>query len=252
MMAGFQDHCAELAPLETVDHMAFVAGDGVSQSVCDFVLALAVVYNDCRDLIYAHVLLEQSRPKGEPQPTRLWGTYSGIEFHLLKLQGALVHELFNLIGGNKTALNDDFFRSVVKQLPRAARDAWSVVVDAALGGKPADSFGRSLLFLRNKVSFHYDCREIFRGYRSHFDGKDDMHGRAFLSRGRNMSESRFYFADAAVDGYLRRTPRGEDWEDMRRDLGEMLDRLNLALWHLVLAFVQKRGFAYREFGEQVV
>jgi hypothetical protein len=53
---------------------------------------------------------------------------------------------------------------------------------------------------RNKVAFHYDPKEISRGYRIMFFERDA--GPPSVSRGDAMESTRFYFADAAAEQYL--------------------------------------------------
>jgi hypothetical protein len=59
---SFKAECAQLAPLETFDPAVFEPSGDVSQEMCDFVLALALIYNDCKDLVYANLALVDARP----------------------------------------------------------------------------------------------------------------------------------------------------------------------------------------------
>ena len=59
-----------------------------------------------------------------------------------------------------------------------------------------------------------------------------------------METARFYFADAAVDGYFLNMLGAKEGEFLSLVL-DALNSLNLALLHLVDRFIQQRGFAYR-------
>lgn len=148
----FQEECASLAQLETFDTTAFQADQQTPQNLCNFVLALALIYNDCKDTIGAHVMLEHSKPEGVFRVSRVWGAYSGIDLHLLRLFISLLHELFSLIRENKEVLKHKLFVQVVRQLRANARKDWRELVDVALGATPKSDLGRILLLIRNKVT----------------------------------------------------------------------------------------------------
>jgi hypothetical protein len=59
-MTNLSDENTQLAALQTFDPKAFVGDSGVPQDLCNFVLALALVYNDCKDGIFSNLLLTQS------------------------------------------------------------------------------------------------------------------------------------------------------------------------------------------------
>src|SRR5258705_1291558 len=94
---GFNQECEMLAALETFDPEAFRGNEKVPQTVCNFVLALALIYNDCKDAIYAHVAVAACKPDGPPQKTKVWGAMSGAQFHAFRGLAGLMHELFGLI-----------------------------------------------------------------------------------------------------------------------------------------------------------
>jgi hypothetical protein len=71
----------DLAKLESFDPLAFEADGTASQDVCNFVLTLALIFNDLKDLVYAHVTLQTQKPIGSFRISRPWGAYSGIDLH---------------------------------------------------------------------------------------------------------------------------------------------------------------------------
>jgi hypothetical protein len=62
----------------------------VPQELCNFVLALALIYNDCKDAIYAHLALHTLKPVGTPQKTRIWGAINGAQLQVFRLVAALL------------------------------------------------------------------------------------------------------------------------------------------------------------------
>lgn len=248
-MRSFQDECSELAPLDTFDPAAFLGNAAVPQELCNFVLSLALIYNDCKDVIYSRILLGESRPGHPPRRDRSWGAWTGVEFHIFRLLVGLTHELFDLIRDSRDVIQHPFLESVTKQLSPPAREAWNAVVSVASGATPADPLGKSLLLLRNKVSSHYDPKAIIAGYKHHFLGTEKIDDRGFISRGANMKGTRFYFADAAATSYLRSIVGGTQAEELMMTVADLLRSVNHALMGTVGAFIQKRGYAYRAVAE---
>jgi hypothetical protein len=248
-MRPFDEECADLAPLETFEPSAFEGTAEVPQHVCNLVLALALFYNDYKDALFASIALGDAKPAGSFERTRLWGAHSGMEFHAIRLQIGLLHELFKLVRDSTEALNHPFMLRVAKRLPSASRDAWDSLLQVAKDATPTDDFGRSLLRVRHKISFHYDPKEIFRGYRHHFLSAQKRDERPFISRGLSMSATRFYFADAAAVGYLRAIEGDPGTEEVMRNLAGLVRKVNMALMSVVEVFIQLRGVAYRGYRE---
>ena len=74
-METFQQHC-EGMELETFDPAAFKGDDTVPQDLCAFVLALACIYNDSKNITYVALLLKNSKPAGNWEKTAAWGGLS--------------------------------------------------------------------------------------------------------------------------------------------------------------------------------
>ena len=239
-MEDFKRHTDALASLETFAPDVFVGDEEVSQEICNFVLSLALIWNDCKDVAYAQTLLRRCEPSDEPGPTREWGAYGGIDLHIFRYQVSLMHELLALVCRNQSVARDYYIDGLANQLSPKARDAWFSLVRVALGSVPTDPFGRCLLAVRNKLASRYDPRAMQQGYRNHFLGEGAEDDCAFISHGSGADATRFYFADAAALGYLREVPGGEDWEQLRDDMRGVLDGLTDALMGMVTGFVKRR------------
>jgi hypothetical protein len=240
-MSTFREECDLLAPLETFDPATFRGDADVPQDLCNFILALALIYNDCKDAIYAHAELATAKPEGPPKKTRAWGAFGGAQFHAFRAVAGLLHELFELIRDNRELLSHSFFASVLQQLPSASREAWAALVTVASEAVPTDPLGKRLLLLRNKVFFHYDQKAIFSGYAQHFLGSTKRDERAYVSRGDSMRTTRFYFADAAATGYLNVLMGAEQAEALKAELAEIIGQVNHGLMMIVRTFIQRRG-----------
>ena len=246
-MTNFTQETDLLAPLQTFSQEAFVGNDNVPQDICNFVLALALIYNDCKDGIFSNLILAESKPTGEPKLSRAWGAYNGIKVHYLRLYIALIQELLNLIADNQRTIKHPFFNSVVRQLSKQDRESWDALTNAALQRKTSSPLNKFLLMIRNKVSSHYDPKELYGGYRYHFFRSGSSSESPFISRGTSMQTSRFYFADAAAEGYLQSQAVKENPNELISRVADLTADLNRSIMQLVNHFIQKRGFAYKDY-----
>lgn len=251
-MTNFIQETEKLASLQTFDQSAFVGDESVPQNICNLVLALALIYNDCKDGIFSNMILTELKPTGHFEVSRHWGAYNGVKLHYIRLHVALIHELLELIESNERTIEHPFFISVIQQLSKKDRECWEALTSAALHKKTQNPLNKFLLMIRNKVSFHYDPKELYKGFRYHFFRSDCAPEPAFISRGINMQGSRFYFADAAADGYLQSLARQEDPNDFMNSLADLTTALNRAIMQIVNHFIQKRGFAYKDYDSQLI
>jgi hypothetical protein len=61
-----------------------------------------------------------------------------------------------------------------------------------------------------------------------------------------MDAVRFYFTDAAVEGYFREMVGNVELRQFSTKIRDIVESLNVALLGLVGQFIQQRGFAYRK------
>jgi hypothetical protein len=240
----------DLAALESFDPAAFRSDEGVPEHVCNFVLTLALVFNDLRDLLFVHNLLISKEPSGEFRISRRWGAYIGAWYHSQRLLVALFHEILNLLHDNKKALDHPFFKAVLKQVPREGREYWHALVQASEGKQADNPVGKFAVLIRNKLVFHYDAKEIFSGYSRFFSSQNPGAASAFLSRGASMSQTRYFFADAAAQGYFTKGVQDRKTEDLLMKLVSYMPGLGLSLMSIIHHFIQKRGFTYRTAKEE--
>lgn len=156
---------------------------------------------------------------------------------------SLINELFVMIQKNKAVLDEDAFERVLKSMRRESRACWQELVDAALDRSKL--LNKDLMLIRHKIGFHYDPKEIMSGY-EHFFTKRSITDKAYLSRGTNWAESRFFFADAAAESYMHRRAEPEDINTLYGRVRQFSNKLNSAIWNMVTTFIQHRGYSYHE------
>lgn len=245
------EYCA-LGALESVDPAVFLPGPDCSKDVCAFILALAEFYNDIKDVLMADVLLNSERPVDLTSISRARGAFSGIYFHIFKVQVGMLHELLYTIGNvPDTTFESAIMRRTISKLSATARTNWEELVSVARGNASTSTFGQTLHSVRNKISFHYDPKAIARGYEWHFVSGQRRDDRAYISRGTSMRETRFFFADAASHGYVKAKLQTEIIEDFVNATRLLTTQVNRATEEIVIKFIQERGYAFRAFTEAV-
>lgn len=240
-MRTYDQILAELGPPEIFDPRAFVGDAGVPQYVCDLVLALAVVFDDFKDLMMAQQLMQTVAPADGP-PSSERGVFGGIHVHLFRLLAGLVNEMAVLLNKNAKAVADPAFAAAVQRMPAQARKMWrSVLLAANATGPKGDQFGRFLYFARNTVGFHYDSKLIARGFNRVF--LQSSNNPPYISRGANMAATRFYFADAAAEAALLECADATTVKEFVSLGWRILPEISQALRELIIRFVVSRGFS---------
>ena len=221
----------------------FVSDAHVPQNVCDLILALAVVFDDFKDLMMAQQLMQTVAP-GDGPPSAARGVFGGIHVHLFRMLAGLVNELAELIKKNSKTIDDPAFSRVVTRMPQQARKMWrSVLAAAESTGPNGDNFGRFIYFARNTIGFHYDAKRIARGFSSTF--LKSARTPPYISRGANMAATRFYFADAAAEAALFDCADATTVKEFITAGWQILPQISHSLRELITAFVAMRGFALR-------
>lgn len=242
MTRSYRAEIAKLADLETFDHRAFVAEDKPTQQCCDFVLALALAFNDIKGLLLGDHLLIGQVPADRVTPTRELGAFAGSHLHFIRVLLGVVRELLFLVKNERAARDHPLFQTVIKKLPKATRQAWAKVITASDAEASSDADIRFLVTARNTVSYHYGSKAIGRGYRRAFKDTDQQ---IFVSRGPNISATRFYFADRAAESYLQLEFGDQDAEKYFIDRPAFLTDIASSLCLIVEGFVTARGFGWR-------
>jgi hypothetical protein len=239
----YREQIESMALVECFSPEAFEPDINTPPAVCAFFLSLGVVYNDLKDLVTASTLLSEIAPKSTTEPTAERGELAGLHAHVLRLLGGLIHELLNFVRDHIETTDEPSFRKALKACQKRSRQAWLAIEAAARDRPKNNQLVEALLRIRNKVSFHYDSKEILRAYQAAFRASK-LYGTPCLSRGNNMSGSRFYFADATAQQYFLMQAGGLDAGNIFAWDSPIIEQVNLALHDLVLAFVQSRGYAF--------
>jgi len=229
-----------LAKAERLDPKIFVKSE--DDQLGSFMLALAVVYNDIKSLVWFDQLLLDHEPN-KSTPIEKDGQWHGLQEILTKYILGVLHELFKLIKENQDQVSSEEMAEVVKSLRPNVRRKWNTLVTISIDSSKSETgrFAKSLARVRNNISFHYyDPTTLIKGYLAHFseDSEDEKRRFAFMSYGKNMAETRFYYADAAVERALELILIEYDAEKATK---HTLEDVNQALSGLILRFSEMRN-----------
>ena len=243
-MSKYISRLSDITTLETFDESAFLENKEVSQEICSFILTLACIYNDFKDALLSLKSLDKVEPSGAYEETSEWGEHSGLKFHVIRILCSQIHELLNLIGRNKKVIEDPFFDEVVRQIDKLGKESWQSLVNISQGKKDAHRIAKTLLMIRNKISFHYDPKEISKGYKKYFLDASTKK-KAYISRGDAIGQERYYFADAASQKYFNSLINDIGLGRFQDDIIVVMDKIAPALSQIIKMFIQKRGYGWR-------
>lgn len=222
----------DLATLTRLDPALIVPRKG-DDRFASFMLALALVFNDLKGVALFAQWLEPSRPT-RPEISQHAGQWRGLDLQLHRLAVSLVRELLTLIEAFKDQATGERLKALLTSADPKVRRDWRDLVSVATGsGDESDTqFARVVEQIRHNIAFHYyQPKRLVAGFRGFFfdNQQSAANEHAFCSFGRNMEETRFYYADAALEGALS-SIQGPDF---LRSFRRVRDATNHAIAHLV-------------------
>lgn len=238
----------DLARLEFVHPDLFVGNNKDEERVCAFALALALYFNDSKSIVGMTVHLIEGAPKFDSLCEET-GEYFGLKGYLNRLMIAHLHELHHLFQHRfKEASDKPLFQKIVRGMPLDVGKNWEALVAMALDRKGPDA--RLLKNIRDGMAFHYVRHEgLYAGYLAWKAELrpgglcQDQEG-AYFSIASSVKKTRYYFADAAADFWLKdETGKGEDIQTL---LPAILDRNANAISGFLSGFINHRGGRVRK------
>ena len=160
-----------LAPLQKLKPECLASATG-SDRMDLFILALARVFNDLKDLAYVSTCLSDARPR-EAKISPYFGQWMGMNVHVHCLIYGLLFELFELLRKFEDQIKSPEFLRIEKQMGSRTQKDWKALRKCALGEKGGSKtwFAKSLEKIRHNLSFHYyQPKQLMAGYRRHFFG----------------------------------------------------------------------------------
>lgn len=243
---SYVEQIARIAPLETFEALKLEAATKHEKELVGVILAFALYFNDLRDLVAAHRLLNGVMPPRPFEVSPEMGTHNALRNNLLRVLLGLLHELLELIRKNRGAFQTEDFRRVVEGLSNESRSAWISVRAAAEAeeGSAEDPLGMALRRIRNNATFHYAPKDLYAGFENGFLASPEDRV-PFISRGEDLISSRFYFADAAAESVMHLRAAGSSAKELLRGDATLLKQITIALAQIVTRFIEIRGGTLR-------
>jgi hypothetical protein len=222
----------------------FQTSEKSEQEVCDFVLMLALIYNDFKDLSWAYVQMSKCKSPTSDTPNSYQGQYAGIKFHLTKTFHSLIFEFAGLIRKNPDVINHPLFVKTLKKIGKENKNDWTNLLSFARG--EADEELTELYevscLIRNNISSHYhQPKFLSMGYNYYFSKKDTpSNSHAFVSAGESLEATRFYFADAAIQGCFEKNISREKANKLNLTLKNVSEKINKSLNNIITSFIKLR------------
>ena len=219
-----------------------------ADNIADFFLVLGVFYNDLKSFMYYSALLDETFKKvNKEKISAETGEYFGMKIHLEKLTISTIHEFFAFIKKSKNILETQEFKSVYVRLPRYLKKQWDILVKISINNKAQETskFSKLFLLIRNNLGFHYDqAPKILReGFIEHFflKQRDQVNEKAYYSIGEAMIDTRFFYADAAVQRSLDlQMEKIMTRKDFNLEFRQTIDAANFTISRLLKEYLRNR------------
>jgi hypothetical protein len=209
----------------------------------NFFLVLALIFNDLKGTVFFGVSLESVYEEPEPGVSAHAGEFGGIRVHQYKLLASLIREFLAFIKKNEAIIQSPKFILLLMRIPVGVQNYWTELVDIALTNQVEEktSFAHSLRLIRDNVGFHFDQahKNLKDGFVHFFYEMEngEISDRAYYALGSTMRDTRFYYIDAAVQGYIYKkaeeltTKDGEPstFEEHHEQLRKTVDQINETL-----------------------
>lgn len=176
----------------------------------NFFVILGLIFNDFKSLFfYSQQINEYFDGINKNEVNIYSGEYHGMEIHLNKLITSTIYEFIKFIENQSGVIKTAEFKILFNKLNATHKKSWEIIFDIAnrnnLTQKGID-FVTILKDVRNNGSFHYysSGQKLRNGYIDFFYNKDNQHEGnkyAYYSKGSCMGETRYFFCDAAMQGF---------------------------------------------------
>lgn len=216
----------------------------------NFFLVLAVVYNDLKGMIlFEKLVFDTYEPVSLTDEVSFhMGEYGGIFTQTRKIFISYLREFFEFLNENEQILSSTEFKEILSKTNKDITIKWNNLVDIALNkSKDTSDFTNYLVRVRNNVASHYyqSGKELRKAFCNIFFKKEkvEQNKLAYYAIGENMETTRFFYADAAVQEYLRSTindtEKGFEVK-YKNELSAIIDNMNWTILRLLKAYLKTR------------
>lgn len=204
-------------------------------------LCLALAYNDLKGISWMDRQLIKCMPDDAAAITPESGQWNGMRIQAARYAFAIGHEILELLkrATAKKHLRSEGYLRVLAKVDPAALPAWRELVRLATTPDAPNPLRKYLNMIRNTAAFHYDPKILKRGYAIAFSAENQTPQAkyAYVSTGKTLAGTRWYFADAAV---VRTYVADELGGKMFEDADDFMLRVRTALSGILEAWIAIR------------
>lgn len=199
------------------------SNNGANEDIQEFILVISVIFNDLKGLLISHDTMVEVYEHSEPKERNSHrGEYAGIKMQLQTLIFGKLHETFEYLENSRDIYESEKIQSLLGGTSKKVKVTWDALYRLAIREQITDQrfsdlsdILPTLEKIRHNVAFHYQMKKQLRnGYRKFF-----YEGLSFVSAGdreyayrsseSDALKSRYFYADAALQGYLYNAFGGE-------------------------------------------
>lgn len=209
-----------------------------------FIIALAAVYNDMKDLFWMYQILVDNKPPDVTVRNETTGQFAGMGNFVLRHLIGLFWEFLTLIKENKDVFNEESITCAEGRLGPESKAFWKSLKDLAITEKAVlpekqQEIVECLVVIRNSVSFHfYHTKNFINGFNQYVTAAGSE-AAVYASYGDQMEKTRFYFADAATQYQMMKYMKDKGAEDS--EIIGFIGMMNQALRFLIEAFLDNQN-----------
>lgn len=216
--------------------------------LANFFLVLATVFNDLKGyMIFQELIVDNYRFPDSGETSVHSAEFMGLHIHLTRLIVGTLHEYFMFLNSKKDVISSTEFKSILNTInSKTVEDTWEDIMAVATGSTERDSeFIKNILYIRNKVSFHYDNgKELKRAFCNLFFHREKMefNNFAYYAVSGDLNKTRFFFADAVTEEYLRmHSDNNDKFETMSgysKETLELIGKINFVTSRLLKSYLR--------------
>jgi len=228
---------------------SLIVSETTKKPIESFFLVLSVMYNDLKGLIlFKKSITDNYRPSNRNELSSHSGELGGVIVQIDRLIIGNIHEFLKYIEENEEIVSSDEFKLVLEKTNSTIKSMWKDIIDVVFGNNdPVSEFKKGIVRIRSNAVFHYSDKELRKAFINIFFKRQKIahNEKAFYSIGESMEETRFYYADATVEEYLRMMAN-EDEKDLQPksvegyspELLDIVKKMNFSIMGLLKAYLK--------------
>lgn len=229
----------ELADLKEFEPDLLYSEDKNLKDLYGFIIGLAAFFNDISTLRQFHSYLKTIEPN-DPKISKQSGAYNGIRIFLEKSIISLMYEFLSFIKNNSELYSMTSFKvNVLDRLNDEGRSIFNELVHIATDNKIQNKYFKNLMLIRNKVTSHYDSKVLLKGFKYIFS-KRNKEMKCYYSIDSSDFRTRFYFADAAIQGFIDEITGFIDDQSFYKESTEELKKISYIISKIIEIFLSHK------------